>query len=647
MKKAKQRFGLILAAVLVCSLINTPALAAVGRVYVSAFPVEYSLSVDGKNVSLWAYNIEGGVYFGLRDLATALTGTDKQFDVDWNGANNTVLLTTAAAYTPVGGELSKPANPAAAVAYSPTTIFNIDKRQIPIRSYSVNDAHYITLSDLAAHIMFASTCDEEKHAVEINTKIYDTGIYSFSLPEGWSASGATHDLSFSRSDEAVGSFIIRNYDPNNPISQLMDNHRMTLSSENLSGFDYPAAKAVIRATRPAAAHDDSYVDELHLYIMLADIRCAFDFYFDSAKVDEQAAMEIVKSFHPKEAAIKLNTAASQWAHAIQNRDGRAQHELLSTKLKSEFYDFYEATNWVTGVSSPWVNSFTVEITDNHAVVFYEGMTSEGFAGYTIDNLYFSEENGQLKISGIDGYNNFVSYNPSVQGNVPLPEAGVLLAGLPDDHIFIYGDQDRLSKYGGLYEGLYLSINGVNKYFPWESIMNESFAPRLILEDISGEGQKELVVILTVGEGTGVNLSDIHVIEPENFKETHVMDPLDIIVKNVDSSIVHENGAVTITITVSGQKSVITFNEDYAGGWAKDQAVFGWNIIQYSVDGAKLKATVPAQVSDMIYAGEVNITYSFDGTRYVMEAIDFIPYDFSHFDEKLMRIGSDIPLEVEL
>jgi len=408
----RQRINLILAAVLVFSLLCTPALAAVGTLDVAATPVQYILSIDGKSVALWAYKIDGSVYFKLRDLAMSLNGTKKQFEISWDGNQNAVLLTTGMAYTPVGGELSEPSELSSdkgTVAHLPTTLFYIDKRQIPIRAYTINNTHFIMLSDLAANLLLASTCDEEECTVEINTLIYDTGIYSFSLPEGWSASGNTYDLGFTRSGESVGSFIIRNYDPDNPVSQFQDNHRETLSNENLSGFAYPAAKALIRATQPAAANDDSYVDELHLYIMLADLRCAFNFCFDSAKVDEGTAMEIAKSLVPKEAAIEKNTIAAKWARAVQDRDGHAQYNLLSVELQSEFKDYYEAINWVTGVSSPWVNSFVIEITGNVAVVFYEGMTSEGFAGYTIDNLTFSEENGQLLISGIGGFNDFSGY----------------------------------------------------------------------------------------------------------------------------------------------------------------------------------------------------------------------------------------------
>jgi len=345
MKKAKKRIGLILAAVLVFSIIYTPALAANGASYTPAIPVQYDFYIDGENTSSWAYEIDGDVYFKLRDLAMALNGTDKQFEVSWDGAKNAVLLTTGMAYTPVGGELSEPlelselSNDKVVAAYSPATSFYIDQRQVPLRSYIIGGTHYIMLSDLAANLMFGAACDEKEHYAKIVTKAYYTGLYSFSLPEGWRADGDTYNLNFTRSDDPVGNLFVYNYDPDVPISQFQGNHAETLICEELGGFDYPAAKALIRRTQPAAAQDDSYMDELHIYILLGDLGCAFDFCFDSAKVDEQTALEIAKGFTPHEAAIGINTLASRWAKAIQDRDGKAQYELMSKALQADYYDY--------------------------------------------------------------------------------------------------------------------------------------------------------------------------------------------------------------------------------------------------------------------------------------------------------------------
>lgn len=107
MKNVKRRFGLILAAVLICLFLNFPALDADSGDSI-ATPVQYTLAVDDNGVSLWAYEIDGNIYFKLRDLAMALSGTGKQFDIVWEGENKEVDLIPGHAYTPAGGELSKP-----------------------------------------------------------------------------------------------------------------------------------------------------------------------------------------------------------------------------------------------------------------------------------------------------------------------------------------------------------------------------------------------------------------------------------------------------------------------------------------------------------------------------------------------------------
>ncbi|NLP18504.1 MAG: hypothetical protein GX376_05315 [Firmicutes bacterium] len=117
------------------------------------------MSVDGKNVSLWALKIGDGIFFKahfkLRDIAVALNGTDRRFDVNWDESKKAVLLTTGMSYAPMGGEFKKdPANDmgTALAATKPTTVFYIDKRQIPLRAYIVNDAHYVQPPESKARI---------------------------------------------------------------------------------------------------------------------------------------------------------------------------------------------------------------------------------------------------------------------------------------------------------------------------------------------------------------------------------------------------------------------------------------------------------------------------------------------------------------
>jgi beta-lactamase regulating signal transducer with metallopeptidase domain len=261
------------------------------------------------------------------------------------------------------------------------------------------------------------------------------------------------------------------------------------------------------------------------------------------------------------------------------------------------YYYYEMENYILVISSGSGGKFSNP--DDSYYVFSWRISSKEYS-----NIYFPRE---------------------AEGEVSLPESSVLLASLPDDQIYLYGDQTDYDTTDA-YDGLYLSINGVSRYYGWQNIGKESFLPALSLNDMDGDGQKELVIVLTTGEGTGVDQKAVHVIDPENFAEAGVTDPLNIISDNVDTSIVHENGSVTVTVIVNGQKSVITLPEDYAQGWAEDKASFG-SIVTFEVDGSVLKATVPAQISNTVFAGEIVITYAFDGNQYVMKTIEYVPNMF--------------------
>jgi photosystem II stability/assembly factor-like uncharacterized protein len=170
MKNAKKLFSLILAAVLAFSLFNTPALAADSAGIIAA-PIQNTLSVDGKSVSLWAYEIGGGMYFKLRDLAMALSGTEKQFDISWTFDSDYrgIDLLFGRAYMSIGGELSAPSNQGKAVAVLSTASFYCDGGRPAMPAYLIGGAHYVKLSDLAATLKFASDWDEENHTAKIDT----------------------------------------------------------------------------------------------------------------------------------------------------------------------------------------------------------------------------------------------------------------------------------------------------------------------------------------------------------------------------------------------------------------------------------------------------------------------------------------------
>ncbi|MDR1439374.1 MAG: hypothetical protein LBJ10_04995 [Clostridiales bacterium] len=83
---------------------------------VSATPTASAVLVNGKPAPRGAYNIGGSNYFRLRDLALALSGTQKRFEVEWDAASNAIRILRGKSYTPVGGEMAGAATAAGAGA---------------------------------------------------------------------------------------------------------------------------------------------------------------------------------------------------------------------------------------------------------------------------------------------------------------------------------------------------------------------------------------------------------------------------------------------------------------------------------------------------------------------------------------------------
>lgn len=136
----------VLSAVLALCMLLTLLPTALGA-EITAAPNTSKVLVNGANTAFDAYTINQNNYFKLRDLAMALNGTAKQFDVAWDGARNAITLTTGKAYYPVGGELApgdgtaKTANPGQSALY-------LDGRQLYLTAYTINQNNYFKLRDV-------------------------------------------------------------------------------------------------------------------------------------------------------------------------------------------------------------------------------------------------------------------------------------------------------------------------------------------------------------------------------------------------------------------------------------------------------------------------------------------------------------------
>ena len=138
---------------------------------VTAVPGSASFTVDDTPAAFRAYLIGGNNYVKLRDAAQALSGTDKQFSVDYDKAAETVTLTSGTAYTPIGGELAGHADVAAMQAKTSSQLLTLDGAALTLTAYEIEGANYVKLRDLAGALDCAVTYDKETGAVGLDTAL--------------------------------------------------------------------------------------------------------------------------------------------------------------------------------------------------------------------------------------------------------------------------------------------------------------------------------------------------------------------------------------------------------------------------------------------------------------------------------------------
>ncbi|MDF2723067.1 MAG: copper amine oxidase [Paenibacillus sp.] len=93
-----------------------------------------------------------------------------------------------------------------------------------------------------------------------------------------------------------------------------------------------------------------------------------------------------------------------WANSVKERNGAAQYAVLSPELQKQTLADYEAWNWVTGLSSPWVDSFDVVKSGGASetyVVTFKLKTSTGSAGEQAVKVSAGQADGSWQISGLD------------------------------------------------------------------------------------------------------------------------------------------------------------------------------------------------------------------------------------------------------
>lgn len=130
------------------------------------------ITVNKKSFNVPAYLINGENYIKVRDIATILVGTEKQFDIGYDPGTDQITIRFWAfgypKYQPVGGELKAlPSGNKTAIPSKQKV--NIDGFKIYPLLYAIDGSNFIRLRDMGDMLDFNVTWDNETRSVLVDT----------------------------------------------------------------------------------------------------------------------------------------------------------------------------------------------------------------------------------------------------------------------------------------------------------------------------------------------------------------------------------------------------------------------------------------------------------------------------------------------
>ena len=126
-----------------------------------------TITVNGTEIKVEAYNIGGTNFFKLRDLAALLKGTPAQFNVEYDEARNVVVITTGKPYSGEAGTVFT--DKSATAVLSPQSV-EIDGREVRLTSVNIGGNNFFGLRELSAFLGYGVDYDEATNTAIIESK---------------------------------------------------------------------------------------------------------------------------------------------------------------------------------------------------------------------------------------------------------------------------------------------------------------------------------------------------------------------------------------------------------------------------------------------------------------------------------------------
>ncbi|RJX38026.1 hypothetical protein D3P09_18285 [Paenibacillus pinisoli] len=214
--------------------------------------------------------------------------------------------------------------------------------------------------------------------------------------------------------------------------------------------------------------------------------------------------------------------------------------------------------------------------------------------------------------------------PDVEPYLDFLPDGKTLAELPEHDIALTAVEN----------GVILRAGERQQAFDWLYMTPRAIMPNMMLRDWDGDGKNELAIILYIGSGTGVSVSDLRIIEIEEagFKDTY-FDPDDYVqqVLNVAGfSAFKENEELKGKLTLGDSAHIVSLKEydENEIGKVMDKLVIG-SISDFSFEADRIVASFGAGIAvekfaTPIYVGNIEADVAYESGTYQLADFRFVP-----------------------
>ncbi len=131
-----------------------------------AYATRSKITVNKAPVAFEVYTIDDYTYFKLRDIASSISGTAKQFDTVWNEADSSINLLTGLSYS---GSIGSNTAAKDTMALTSTAKLFLDGERKSVSAFTINDYTYYKLRDIAKILDVGVTWDEATSTIGIDT----------------------------------------------------------------------------------------------------------------------------------------------------------------------------------------------------------------------------------------------------------------------------------------------------------------------------------------------------------------------------------------------------------------------------------------------------------------------------------------------